>query len=400
MIRQGPSGVEGPSMRIAMQPSSFHPHLGGVEELTCQLAVALADRGHAVTLHTNRWPKKLAAREVVQGMLVRRHHFRVPERTARQLAGACLAGPSTLAAFVAQLRADRIQILHVQCVSSNAYYALAARRRLNLPLLVTLQGELTMDATGLFQHSAFARALLRRTLAEADLITACSTQTLRDAEAFFGQSIGDRARVIWNGARLDHGRAPAPYPHPRRYALAMGRLVRQKGFDLLVKAFAQANPAGVDLILAGEGPERDALHELAAQLHLEGRVHLIGRADRAVVAALLMGCDFFVLPSRADEGMPVVCAEALTAGRPIIATRAGGAPEALGEDGAAALLVEKEDVSGLAQAMAKLAADAALRARLAAGAAKRGALFNWAVLSGQYEGAYQAAIARFAGGAS
>src|SRR5205823_4786029 len=90
------------------------------------------------------------------------------------------------------LRRHAIDVLHVECVSSNANYALWAREALMLPLVVTLQGELTMDATQLFQRSAFARATLRRAMRDAELVTGCSGKTLRDAEEFCGVTLGER----------------------------------------------------------------------------------------------------------------------------------------------------------------------------------------------------------------
>src|SRR5205085_1848103 len=138
----------------------------------------------------------------------------------------------------------------------------------------------------------------------------------------------------------------SPWEHPRPYCFALGRLVPQKGFDLLIEAFAEADIADHDLLIAGEGSERSML-EAAIQKHgLTGRVTLLGRADRPKVASLFLGCSFFALPSRADEGLPVVCAEAMAAGKAVVAARSGGTPEAVlhGESG---LIFDKGDLSGL-----------------------------------------------------
>ena len=152
-------------------------------------------------------------------------------------------------------------LLHVHCVSCNASYALAARRTTGLPLVVTLHGELTMDASRLFQRSAWAKRVLRRSLARADAITACSGQTLAEAEAWYGQPLGERAGVVYNGIAPADAAGVEPWPHRRPYVLAIGRHVPQKGFDVLLAAWAAlvADPAfGPDLILAGDGPEHAA----------------------------------------------------------------------------------------------------------------------------------------------
>jgi glycogen(starch) synthase len=295
------------------------------------------------------------------------------------------------------LRQHAIDLLHVQCVSGATLYALHARRQMGLPLVVTLQGELTMDADRVFERDAFTREILRTALREADVITGCSQKTLSDAEAFFGHPFGERARVIFNGASVDDFRAAVPYGHPRPYVLALGRLVHQKGFDTLLGAFAAAKPPGWDLIIAGDGTDRPALEAQAAELGLTGgltgNVHFVGRADRALAASLFKGCGFVAIPSRADEGLPVVIAEAMAAGKPVLGTRVGGVPEAVLE-GQTGLLVNRDDMPALAAALTRLAGDGEMRARMADAAVQRSALFSWPVIADQYEVAYQEARSR------
>lgn len=381
-------------MNIALLPSSFHPHFGGVEELVRQLAHELVNQGHPASIFTNRWPKDLPANERFEELPVHRFVFRVPENNFKQMAGARLLGPATLRALCRQIRASRASVLHVQCISSNAHYALLAQRRLRLPLVATLQGELTMDAHGLFQNSAFAQDMLRRVLTQADLITACSAKTLADAEAFCGMSLGARGRVIFNAASTgDYSAAPA-YPHPRPYIFALGRLVPQKGFDDLLRAFASLPESDHDLLIAGDGSLRRDLEQLASQLHIAARVHFLGRADRPKVASLFKSASFFVLPSSADEGLPVVCAEALAAGKAIVATRSGGTPEAVLHE-KTGLIVDRHDVSALARAIQTLVQTPALRQSYAQAAFARSIEFSWSRVTQQYLQAYADAAEQF-----
>jgi len=94
-----------------------------------------------------------------------------------------------------------------------------------------------------------------------------------------------------------------------------------------------------------------------------------------------------VLPSRADEGLPVVTAEAMAAGKAVIATRSGGAPEAV-LDGVTGLLIHKEDVDGMSKAIARLAMDKALRCRLTKGGRERAVVFAWPTIAEKYVGVY------------
>ena len=381
-------------MRIALFPSAFHPHFGGVEELARQLAHQLKRTGHEPSVFTNRWPKDLPAFERFEGLPLHRYVFRVPEREWRQMLTSLVFTAATLRKVYAAIAAERTDIIHIQCISSNSYYAVRARRRLKLPLVVTLQGELTMDAGGLFQRSRFAQGLLRTALDEADFITGCSAKTLADAEEFYGKPFGNRARVIFNAAAGDDFEGAAPYAHGRPYILAIGRVVPQKGFDVLIKAFARAGITNHDLLIVGDGTERSGLEQLASELKVREAVHFLGRADRSKVASLFRGASFFALPSRSDEGLPVVCAEAMAAGKAIVASRSGGVPEAV-LDGVSGLIVEREDVEGLTHALARLSNDAGLRAGFAAAGKRRAREFSWPVVTEQYVEAYREASRRF-----
>ncbi len=382
-------------MNIAIVASSFHPHLGGVEELVRQLALAQLTQGHHPMVCTNRWPKDLPAREQFQGFPLRRYAFRVPAVPGKMTWAAKALGPFALLRFCSELKAFRTQLIHIQCVSSAAQYAIPAARYLGVPLVVTLQGELTMDPAGIYQRPGFSQTLLRRSLDRADFITGCSAKTLRDAEDFYGRPFGERSAVIFNGARIDDFDHATPYSHPRPYIFALGRLVPQKGFDILLRAFATDELASHDLLLAGSGAEIDNLKSLAAQLGISQRVHFLGHCDRARTVSLFKGAQFFVLPSRADEGLPVVSAEAMAAGVATVATATGGTPEAVVPE-ETGLLVPREDPLALRAAMIRVAGDPVLRATLAAGACKRAPLFSWPVIARQYEDMYRRVLEKHA----
>ena len=174
----------------------------------------------------------------------------------------------------------------------------------------------------------------------------------------------------WPAERVHHlpnfapdlaGAAAAVLPEGR-VLLALGRLHRNKGFDVLIRAMAMLPQA--QLVIAGDGPERAALTGLAAAEGVADRVHLPGwRQD---TAALLAGCEVLVCPSR-HEPLGNVVIEAFSAGRPVVAAAVAG-PVELIDPGRTGLLVPPEDPARLAAAIRTVLADRGLAAGLAAGA--------------------------------
>jgi len=152
----------------------------------------------------------------------------------------------------------------------------------------------------------------------------------------------------------------------RPVILAVGRLAEQKGFASLIEAarrWQDLDPVPL-LAIAGAGPLAGSLAARAAPLG--PAVRFLGL--RRDVPALLAAADLFALPSR-WEGQPLILQEALAAGCPIVASRAGGIPDLTGED--AALLVLPGDVDALAAAIRRVLTDGALAQRLAAAARER-----------------------------
>ena len=183
----------------------------------------------------------------------------------------------------------------------------------------------------------------------------------------------------------------------QRLVVGVGRLDPQKGFDILIEAAARLDGEPRPLIvICGEGPDRPDLEKRIATLGVAPAVRLLGnrRDAKAVIAA----ADVFCMPSR-WEGSPLALHEALSAGRPVVATATGGIPELLAF-GEAGLLVSPEDPSALAAALRHLLVDEALAARLAARA--KGAAADWpdaAATARRVADVYEELLGRPLGGA-
>lgn len=379
-------------MRVALFASAFHPHVGGVEEVVRQLAHALRHRGDDAIVITNRWPRDLAREDAHEGIPIFRLPLRAPEQSFKSHLSYHLTHRTVQREVAQILREREVDMIHVHCVSANALYGQLASRKLGLPIVVTSHSERTMDATRIFERSHFMNNVLRTSLATVDYVTACSRNTLDDLLHFMNGRICPRNKVIYNGVDLSEFSQGRRSPHPRPYIFALGRFVKPKGFDLLLRAYAKSTAAEThDLVLAGDGPEQETLEALIRDLSLSSRVHLPGRVDRAGALALMENSSFFVLSSR-HEGFPMVCLEAMGSSKAIVATAVGGVPESVVHE-VNGLLVPKEDWRALADAISRVASDAELRDLLGIAGRQRVEQLSWQSIAAEYAEVYQEARA-------
>jgi len=371
-------------MRIVLFPSAYAPAVGGVEELTARLARRLVESGDEVEIWTIRHPAELAPREEIDGLTVRRFELPLPRMSAGPLLRFPFDRRRALRSLAAAAAEFRPGLLHVQCFSANGVYATWLSRRLDVPLVVTLQGETVMDDHDIYERSTTLRLGLRLGLRRAAAVTACSRFVLADAEQRFGLPAG-KGEVIPNGVEPDEAVPPQPLELPFvRFVLGLGRIVEKKGFDLLLDAFAQLADRHPDLglVLAGDGPQRPELVRHVAAARLEGRVVLPGSLSRAQVAWAMAAARVFVLPSRV-EPFGIVVLEALRAGCPVVVSSRGGATEIV-RDGVDGLVVDPTDVPALATAIDRVLTDAGLSSRLGDAGPVRAADFGWETIAQRY----------------
>lgn len=337
--------------RIAVVTDALHPGLGGVQTFVEGLLDAWAARGRALvviappylsTPHP-RWPLDLTRDDVPLPALA-----------------------EALAERVAACRADAV-------VLASAGLACLAEG-LEAPTLVVLHGK---DLTAPWQRGV-TRAQVVAALDRADARVAVSRATRSIAEQLgvtrpieVVEPGFDLTRV-WPGDRGE-ARDRLGLPHDRFVVGTLARLVERKGHREVIDALATlARPSLY--VIAGDGPERAAIEAHAAARRVE--IRLLGAIDDAQRLALLRAIDVHVLAPppvtlRLDapfdvEGFGLSVLEAGACGTPSLGTRSGGVPEAIGDGG---LVVD--DAAGLGPALARLAADDALRAALGESAARR-----------------------------
>lgn len=181
-----------------------------------------------------------------------------------------------------------------------------------------------------------------------------------DARGYFGDALAGKTEVVPNPVPVP---GPPVSPEDRRGVVAIGRLHREKGFDLLLDAFASVVRVRPEarLTVWGDGPEREALESHRERLGLRDVVAFPGVTPEPL--ARLAEARLFVLPSRV-EGFPNVLCEAMAVGTPAVAFACGAGPREILDGGRAGRLVEPGDVPGLARGIVELWDDGALRRRL------------------------------------
>ncbi|MDI6869753.1 MAG: glycosyltransferase [Bacillota bacterium] len=301
------------------------------------------------------------------------------------------------------LRRRRFDLVHVHGFKASLPGRVAAAL-FGTPVVYTVHN-FVLEAAGGFRR----RLYLWCERALAPLTTryiAVSEALRRDLDARARIAPG-RISVVYNGVPPHSPAPPGALAALRqelglsdevRVILCVARLVPEKGVDVLLRAVAALREASrvgdplppFRLLVAGEGPRGETLRMLAGQLGLEDQVAFLGH--RPDVPALLDLADVVALPSRA-EGLSLFLVEALVAGRPVVAARAGGIAEVV-EDGKSGLLVPVEDPLALAAAVRRLLTDRSLATRLGEGARERGSRFSVDNMLRQTLAVYEASVRR------
>lgn len=311
----------------------------------------------------------------------------------------CFGGTSAAGLLVrvprvaAWLRAEGVDLLHCHLPLAGVAGRLAARLA-RVPVVYTEHNVLAR------YHPLTLRAH-RATWRLQAAVVAVSEEVASSVRQAMGEAVPLRVvrngieveRMVASGEEIAAVRAELGAPEGAPLVGTVAVLREQKRLDLWLAAariIGEELPAA-RFAIVGDGPLRGELETEAARLGLADRVAFTGL--RPDVRAYHHAFDLFLASSQ-FEGLPLALLEAMAAGRPVVATRVGGVPEAV-EDGVEGLLVPPGEPAALAAAALSLLADPA-RARALAAAARRrvAADFSIARMAGELEAIYAEVLGR------
>ncbi len=260
------------------------------------------------------------------------------------------------------------------------------RRRRASAFVVSAHGP---DMIHVAENSSVGRRACRAAMASADLVMANSRWAARRCEQIAGRSLP--VRVVHLGADIPAVLAPSN-GHVRIVTVA--HLVQRKRHEVVLRALARIAPERrPEYLVIGDGPCREPLERLAAELGVADRVRFLGQLDNPKAVARAAACDLFVMPG-VEEPFGVAFVEAMAAGLPAIGSRGEGGPEDIAAAGPGMVLVEPGDAGGLAAEIERLTGDRAELARLGEAARETvAANFTWERCGVETVAAYQAALA-------
>lgn len=287
-------------------------------------------------------------------------------RNVLPAADAWLHDRAVSAALEAAVAEFRPSVIHAH-TEGEGPVAVAAARKFNLPVVVTLHG---INTAPRYFASDYRRARFRDALVAADRVVVVGQPLV----PFFAEFAGDGVSfdAIPNGFEppADLPRVRTDTGGPLRF-ISVSNLHEGKGIDIALQALAKARDLGLEdfsYTIVGEGEQREALTALVADLRLQDRVRFAGACAHSKVYELLREADIFLLPSY-REAFGVAYLEAMAAGLLAVGVEGQG-PAAFIRDGETGCLVPPHDAEALAGRLISLAQDrACLRAMAAAGRA-------------------------------
>jgi len=281
------------------------------------------------------------------------------------------------------------QLLDAHYLYPDGVAASRLARRLGLPFVLTARG----TDVNVLARRRIPRAWIRDALRRAAAVVTVSESLRRTLSEETGHPL-ERIEVVPNGVDGDRfrpgdragARSRLGLPVEGTILLGVGRLAGGKRFDVAVRALSliRRDPPPL-LLLVGDGPDRARIEGISRAEGLAGRVRFAGERLPEEMPGHYQAADLLVHPSD-REGHPNVVLEAVACGLPVVASRVGGIPETMGEEG----LVERNDPDAFAAAIEKALSSPPSRESLL----RRASAFSWSAVGARVAEIFERAASK------
>ena len=336
-------------MNILFTSRYFYPFVGGTEKQALSLASSLVKKGVNVKIITSRFEKKWAKHEIMDEVEV----IRLFSPRIKVLGAFVFL--FCLAVYLIKYR-KKFSLIHTFQIGYTSSLSILLANLLRKPSVIKLACSGWGGDIQRARKTLYGKIFLFMAKKASSVITLSSTI---EGELIEEKIDPSKTKLIHNGVDLERFkkiegksqlRKKLEIPD-KKSIIYTGRLVYQKGIDVLICSFSKLNgETGCQLIIIGDGPERQNIVRLIDHYQLSKSVILIDEVDG--VDSYLNVADVFVLPSR-FEGLSNSLLEAMACGLPVISTRVGGSVGVINE-GINGLLVDVDNKEQLSQTISKV----------------------------------------------
>jgi len=321
------------------------------------------------------------------------HEEHAPDRMKKGILYKILPFFYVLAGCRAVYRAvkrESIDIVHIHWPFPHALFGYMAKRA-GAKVVMTFYG---VELRWVKTKMPLFRSFLRWGIGFSERVTAISTYTAREVRELVPKGKVPIEVIPYTISIASTPKHGSSFREKRPMVLYAGRLVERKGVEYLLRAFAEVvKEIPAELVIVGEGPEKERLMGLSSKSGLDGKAVFKGWVSQEILADLYSECNVFVLPAIIDskgdtEGLGVVLLEAMSYKKPVIASDLGGITDIV-KDRETGLLVKEKDVPGLASALQQVLQQPALAQRLGEGGYQHlYRQFSWERIIGAWEALY------------
>lgn len=367
-------------MRILMINHEFPPLGGGGGNANYYIARELVKMGHKVDIVTSGFSGLKS--EVIDGFNVHRIKTKRKHETH--------ATTSEMLSFVKNsrkyckmlMKKEKYNVIQCFFTLPAGLTGFLLSKKFKVPMVIRMGGS---DVPGYdpYRFKILYKVLIplyKRIWKRADRLVV-NSQKLKELLLESGQMKVD---TIYNG--VDSEELKSNRKSNGKTIICTSRLVKRKGIDYLLRALKDVKD--FNLILIGDGEERQSLENLTKELGIENKVEFMGTVKHNDVINYLNKADIFVLPSFA-EGMSNALLEAIANGLPVIVTDVGGSKELVKNNG---VIIKPGNEEQLRNAIEKLLSDEKLRKQMAKESLEVAKKFTWQNIAKEYENLYRGLI--------